>query len=102
MDKACQYSSGKYEQFYIINEHEVKYNEEYWKSFSYTNDEGNFIAATLHRYAIIDLNGKVLSKVELDIQPYKNTFGKVLFVVGNDLQAQKLYILEGEKKSAQE
>lgn len=85
-DKICLNDSGKYEQFFTSSEEhsEEKYNEATWNSFPYSNDEGNFIAGTLKGFMRRGLDGDIQDIFELDIQPHKNTFGKVIFEIGID------------------
>ena len=91
-DTVCLYGSGRYEQITTVGSERKKYNESAWKSFNYTNDEGEFVAATLNDYQLSNNDG-IKSVLQLDIQPYKNMSGDVVFAVGSrDGEPQKFYI----------
>ena len=84
-DKICIKKSGIYEQFAITEGVEKKYNEGSCRTFQYSTNDDVFTAVVLYEYSLVDNQGAVTSKLELDIQPHKNSFGKVLFSVGENL-----------------
>lgn len=81
-DLICLNKSGKYEQFSVPLDKQVgkeMYNEALWNSFTYSNDEGVFVAASLKGFQRRNSNGRIIEVKDLDVQPHKNTFGKVVF-----------------------
>ncbi|WP_163834533.1 hypothetical protein [Spartinivicinus ruber] len=92
IDKICVYQNGKYEQFAFDDKHKtlVSYNIGLWRS--YLTKEGNHedVGVVLNKY--LDNAGVI---IELDIFPYKNLFGKEIFVVhGDEFSESKFYIKE--------
>lgn len=88
-DHVCLYKTGKFEQFHSVKEKE-KYNTSTWDSFSYSNDEGEFIAVTLKDFIMIKSNkdGEIVE--DMDIQPRKNSFNKTIFRIGK----HRVYFLD--------
>lgn len=82
-DRICLYEMGGFEQFQSINDDkEEKYNTSTWDSFSYSNDEGKFIAVTLKDFILRNANNETEAIKEMDIQPRKNGFNKTIFRIG--------------------
>jgi len=83
VDKVCLYPSGQYDQFYAETGSELqKYNSNTWREFPYSNDLGDFVAGSLNQFVIRNKSGEVESFSDIDIQPYKDTLGNVLFTLG--------------------
>lgn len=83
-DKICLEKSGVFNQFYNTPEGVKKYNESEWSSFAYSNDEERFVAATLKGFVFRGEDGDIKVLASIDIQPHRNTFGKVEFAIGRD------------------
>jgi hypothetical protein len=90
IDKICLYTDGKYEQLSIPEgkkNFEV-YNSGGWRSYSTKEND--------HRIIDVNLSGffdRFGDSSELDISPYKNMFGKVLFMVGGDRNGGDRYYI---------
>lgn len=94
-DRVCLNKSGQFEQYHQLNGKELKYNESNWRSFNYSSDKNEFVAATLNEFIIIDSRGEVLSELDLDIQPHKNTFDKVQFSI-RTIKERRIYYRENQ------
>lgn len=89
VDRVCLYPDGRYEQFYAETGSDLKmYNSNTWRSFSYTNDLGQFVAVSLKQFVVRDETGEVESFSNIDIQPHKDMFGNVLFTRGMDSSSE--------------
>jgi hypothetical protein len=90
-DHVCLYKTGEFEQFQSVKGiKKEKYNTSTWDSFSYSNDEGDFIAVTMKGFVIINPNKETESVMDMDIQPRKNSFNKTIFRIGK----HRVYFLD--------
>lgn len=85
VDKVCLYRDGEYKQFFSkAGSEPQQYNSNSWRKFSYSNGSRDFFAGSLYEFVTRDNAGEVDSLIDIDIQPYRNMFGNVLFTRGVD------------------
>lgn len=83
VDRVCLYRNGQYEQFFSETDSAPQqYNQNSWRIFSYSSGGSVFFAGSLNEFITRDDSGEMESFMNIDIQPYRDLFGNVLFTRG--------------------
>ena len=92
-DKICILPPSRFEQeFSLSDSTPVHYYSGIMRVFSYKRDGHLAVAATLVNFTVVNERGAVVAARTIDIQPFENMFGQMMFLVGSDVAGhERLY-----------